>query len=161
MASPWCSPPNVCGKTTCRAVTTSVPSPTTNPFPHDVPPMPRLKKAQRWLLDEILSKVKAHPAAHGFTKDRNIVSNASPHVGARVVVNLDLSDFFPTLGYRRVRGMFRKLGYSEQAATIFALLATEPDTAQVELDGQRYHVALGERRLPQGAPTSSAVTNAI
>src|SRR5687768_4895381 len=124
-------------------------------------PLPRLKSAQRWLLDEVLSKIQTHDAAHGFVKDRNIVTNASPHVGARVVVNVDLEDFFPTLGYRRVKGMFRKLGYSEQVATIFALLSTEPDTATVELDGQRWHVAMGERRLPQGAPTSPAVTNAI
>jgi retron-type reverse transcriptase len=124
-------------------------------------PMPRLKSAQHWLLEQVLAKVKTHEAAHGFITARNIVSNAGPHSGARVVINVDLADFFPTLGYRRVKGMFEKLGYSGQVATIFALLATEPDTATVELDGKRYHIAMGERRLPQGAPTSPAVTNII
>jgi RNA-directed DNA polymerase len=124
-------------------------------------PMPRLKAAQRWLLDEVLQRVEVHDAAHGFRKKRSIVSNARPHVGAGVVVNLDLSDFFPTVTYSRVKGVFRALGYGEQAATLFALLCTEPDVEEVELDGRRWFVATGARRLPQGAPTSPAITNVI
>src|SRR5262245_25502260 len=45
-------------------------------------PMPRLKRAQEWVLTEVLEKVEPHPAAHGFRKGRSIVTNASPHVGA-------------------------------------------------------------------------------
>jgi retron-type reverse transcriptase len=125
-------------------------------------PMPRLKRAQRWINEQILARVPAHPAAHGFLKQRSIVSNARPHVGTPLVVNLDLKDFFPTVTYRRVRGLFRALGYSEAAATIFALICTHPrEMALVELDGRPYHVALDERALPQGAPTSPAITNLI
>lgn len=124
-------------------------------------PMPRLKKAQRWILDHILARLEPHPAAHGFRKKRSIVTNAAPHLGRDVVVNVDLQDFFPTVTYRRVKGMFRHLGYSEAAATIFALICTEADTAPLELDGETYHVAMGERFLPQGAPTSPAITSLI
>jgi RNA-directed DNA polymerase len=124
-------------------------------------PMPRLKKAQRWVLDNILARCPVHEASHGFRPGRSIVSNASPHVGAEVVVNLDLRDFFPSIGYRRVRGVFRSLGYDEAIATVFALLTTEPEVDEVTLDGRRYFVARGERRLPQGAPTSPAITNLI
>lgn len=124
-------------------------------------PMPRLRTAQRWILDHVLDQVAPHPAAHGFRKGRSIVSNAAAHVGAEVVVNLDLQDFFPTVSYRRVKGLFRHLGYSEAAAIIFALICTEPDVVETELDGATYYVALGERRLPQGAPTSPAVTNLL
>jgi retron-type reverse transcriptase len=124
-------------------------------------PMPRLKRAQEWVLRHILEKVPLHEAAHGFRRGRSIVSNAMPHVGAEVVVNLDLQDFFPTITYRRIRGVFRKLGYSEQVATILALLCSEPQTDAVELDGRTYHVARGERFLPQGAPTSPALTNLL
>ncbi|MEL6182725.1 MAG: reverse transcriptase family protein, partial [Myxococcota bacterium] len=46
-------------------------------------------------------------------------------------------------------------------ATVLALLCTEPDTEQVQLDGNTWHVALGPRHLPQGAPTSPALTNII
>lgn len=124
-------------------------------------PMPRLKAAQRWILDNVLSKVSLHDAAHGFVQQRSIVTNATPHVGAKVVINLDLSDFFATVSYKRVRGQFRALGYSQAAATIFALICTEPDIETVELDGRTWHVALGDRHLPQGAPTSPALTNII
>jgi RNA-directed DNA polymerase len=124
-------------------------------------PMPRLKSAQRWVLDNILEKVALHDAAHGFRPERSIVSNARPHVGADLVVNVDLKDFFPTLEYRRIRGMFRGLGYGEAAATIFALITSEPEVDEVELDGQTFYVARGTRRLPQGAPTSPAITNIV
>ncbi|MBV9924753.1 MAG: RNA-directed DNA polymerase [Acidobacteria bacterium] len=124
-------------------------------------PMPRLKAAQHWVLRNVLEKVEAHECAHGFRAGRSIVSNARPHVGAEAVVNLDLQDFFPSIGYRRVKGLFRAFGYSEAAATIFGLLCTQPGTEEVELDGRRYFVATGERHLPQGAPTSPAVTNIL
>jgi len=124
-------------------------------------PLPRLKRMQRWLLEHVLVKVEAHDAAHGFRAGRSIVTNARGHVGARVVVNLDLEDFFPTVTLPRIRGVFRSLGYGELAATVFALIASEPDTTRVELDGAAYHVAEGPRRLPQGAPTSPAITNLL
>ena len=124
-------------------------------------PMQRLKQAQSWILANILAGLPLHDAAHGFRHQRSIVSNARPHVGAEVVVNLDLQDFFPTVSYPRVKGMFRQLGYGEAVATIFALLCTEPETVAVELDGETFYVAVGERFLPQGAPTSPAITNRI
>ncbi len=124
-------------------------------------PMPRLKKAQHWVLETILNRVPPHEAAHGFREGRSIVTNAAPHVGAAILVNLDLKDFFPGVALRRVRGLFRALGYSEAVATTLALLCTEPEVDEVELDGQRFFVAAGERHLPQGAPTSPALSNLI
>lgn len=126
---------------------------------HISAPMPRLKAAQHWVLANILNKIPLHDAAHGFRPGRSIVTNAEPHVGKVVVVNLDLKDFFPTVTFPRVLGQFRALGYSGSVATILALLCSEPDIDTVELDGKTWHVAVGERRLPQGAPTSPALTN--
>lgn len=124
-------------------------------------PLERLKRAQHWILENLLTRQWVHDAAHGFRKDRSIVSNARPHVGAEVVINLDLKDFFPTVTYKRVKGLFRSLGYSESVATICALLCTEPRQVMVDVDGERYHVAMTERFLPQGAPTSPAITNLL
>ena len=124
-------------------------------------PMPRLKAAQHWILANILEKVPVHEAAHGFRTERSIVSNAQPHVGRSVVVNLDLEDFFPTVTYRRVYGQFKAFGYSPHISTLLALLSTEPQIETYELDGRTWHVAVGERRLPQGAPTSPALTNIL
>jgi len=124
-------------------------------------PMPRLKTAQQWILETILNRVTPHEAAHGFRHDHSIVTNAQPHVGAEVVINLDLKDFFPTISYKRVKGLFRSLGYSEATATILGLLCTEPDVVELELDGETYYVATSDRHLPQGAPTSPAISNLV
>jgi hypothetical protein len=124
-------------------------------------PMPRLKQAQYWILSQILEKIPVHGAAHGFRRDRSIVTNANPHVGAEVVINLDLKDFFPSISYRRVKGLFRSFGYSEAVATILALISTAPDVEEVSLDGQTYYIALNQRHLPQGSPASPAISNLI
>lgn len=124
-------------------------------------PMPRLKNAQRWILDNILSQFELNEAAHGFRPSRSIVSNAVPHVGAKVVINADMKDFFPTVHYRRIKGVFRSLGFSEAVSIVLALLCSESEQTQVELDQETFYVARGQRFLPQGAPTSPAITNLI
>ncbi len=124
-------------------------------------PMPRLKTAQYWILENILNKITLSDAAHGFRPGHSIVTNAQPHLGAEVVINLDLKDFFPTISYKRVKGLFQSLGYAEAVATIFGLLCTEPEVTELELDGEVYFVATSERHLPQGAPTSPAISNII
>ncbi|MBP7868314.1 MAG: RNA-directed DNA polymerase [Acidobacteria bacterium] len=124
-------------------------------------PMPRLKQAQYWVLGNILERIPIHSCAHGFVAKHSIVTNASMHTGTDVVVNCDLENFFPTISYRRVRGLFRALGYSEQVATILALLCTEPEVDRVECDGETYHLCTSERHLPQGAPSSPMLTNIL
>jgi retron-type reverse transcriptase len=124
-------------------------------------PKPLLAQAQGWVLDNILDKLTVEPAAHGFVRGRSIVSNATPHVGKAVVVNMDLRDFFPSITFRRVKGLFQTFGYSEHVATVLALVCTEPPRVEAQLDGKVYWVALGDRVLPQGACTSPAITNAL
>ena len=36
-------------------------------------PMPRLKAAQHWILEQLLVNVPVHDAAHGFVRDRSIL----------------------------------------------------------------------------------------
>jgi retron-type reverse transcriptase len=124
-------------------------------------PKPALAQAQRWVLDNVLARLEAEPQVHGFVTGRSIVTNAKPHVSRAVVVNLDLKDFFPSITFRRVKGLFQAVGYSEHVSTVLALLSTEPPRIATELDGKVYYVALGERVLPQGACTSPAITNAL
>lgn len=124
-------------------------------------PKAALADLQLWVLSRILGPLLVEPEAHGFVPGRSIVTNASPHVGKKVVINLDLKDFFPSVGFRRVKGLFEKLGYSEQVATILALVCTEPPRLPVDVDGKVLWVALGERMLPQGACTSPAITNLV
>lgn len=126
-------------------------------------PMPRLKRAQYWVLDNILARVPAHDAAHGFLAGRSIVSNAAPHAGHDVVINLDVKDFFPSIAFGRIKGVFRQLGYGEAIATIFALLCSENRAQAWQVDGEKLFVGgkARERVLPQGAPTSPMLTNLL
>jgi RNA-directed DNA polymerase len=124
-------------------------------------PKPQLRWVQRRILTEILDKVPAHDAAHGFIVGRSTVTNAEPHVGAEVVLKFDLKDFFPTIHYYRVVGLFASLGYPVEncrfstddeskaiAPTLARLCCYSPD-----------HRKWGNALMPQGAPTSPALSN--
>ncbi|NQT88942.1 RNA-directed DNA polymerase [bacterium] len=118
-------------------------------------PKAKLKQAQRRVYDAILSRVPLPDAAHGFVPKRSILTNAEPHAEQYVVMNVDLQDFFPSITYRRVRGIFQALGYGEEAAIPLALLCTvKPAGKLLEYMGHVRH-----RQLPQGAPTSPALAN--
>lgn len=124
-------------------------------------PKPQLKHLQYWILENILNKVEVSQQTHGFVAKRSILSNATPHVGKAVVINCDLENFFPTLSYPRVKGLFKSLGYSVEIATILAILTTEAQQKEVILDGEKLYLYTGERYLPQGSPTSPMITNLI
>jgi RNA-directed DNA polymerase len=117
-------------------------------------PRTPLRKVQRTILDQILAKVPVHDACHGFVPGRSTVSNAKPHVGRAVVIKIDLKDFFPTVHYRRVKGLFQYLGYGEPVAAILAGLTTYRPKLP---NGHVVWPGL----LPQGAPTSPAIANLI
>ncbi|MDP3153834.1 MAG: reverse transcriptase family protein [Archangium sp.] len=120
-----------------------------------------LKATQRKVLDLVLEKIPLEAEAHGFVKGRSTVTNATPHVGQGVVLNVDLKNFFPTISYRRVRGLFQSFGFSPAVATVLGLLCTEAPRRKVSFEGAEWWVAVGERCLPQGAPTSPLIANAI
>jgi RNA-directed DNA polymerase len=124
-------------------------------------PMPKLKAAQRWILEHVVERLPVHGKSHGFLAGRSIATNAAAHVGSKIILKVDLKDFFPTITFRRAKGIFRHAGYRDQVATLMALLCTEAPREIVERDGKTYYVALGPRCLPQGAPTSPALTNTL
>ena len=93
-----------------------------------------------------LSKVyDGHPAAHGFINARSVATNASPHTDAHWVLNVDLADFFPSVNFGRVRGLFMAplFRMGPKAATVMA------------------QICVHRNGLPQGAPTSPVVSNFI
>jgi hypothetical protein len=131
-------------------------------------PKARLKALQKQILTQILNKVPPHPAAHGFLKGRSIKTFAAPHAGKRVVVRMDLRDFFPTIGAARIQSFFRTAGYPESVAGLLAGICTNAAPRDLwqepGLDVER--ALLREARnlysrphLPQGAPTSPALAN--
>jgi retron-type reverse transcriptase/predicted DNA-binding WGR domain protein len=124
-------------------------------------PKPKLKNAQTWILENILNKIKVDDAAHGFLPSKNIVTNAEVHVGAKMLINFDLENFFPSINYKRVKGIFKSFGYSEAIATVLGLICTAHEVEEIEIDSKTYFVGLAERHLPQGSPASPAISNII
>jgi retron-type reverse transcriptase len=129
-------------------------------------PKPRLKEIQRQVLSGILDLIPAHPAAHGFVKERSIKTFAAPHVARRVVLRMDLQDFFPSLAARRIQTFFRTAGYPESVADLLGGLCTNAVRLDLDKEPDIDSTLLREARalysrphLPQGAPTSPALAN--
>lgn len=108
-----------------------------------VAPGGKLLTVQRWILRRILDKVEPEKSAYGFVRGRSILDNAKRHVGQGVVMRLDVKDFFPSIRYREVRRVFERLGYPYGVASVLANVCT--------IRGA----------LPQGAPTSPALSNLV
>jgi hypothetical protein len=131
-------------------------------------PKSRLKALQRKLLAEILEKIPAHPAAHGFVKGRSIKSFAAPHIGKFVVLKMDLRDFFPSFHAARIQTVYRILGYPEDVADLLAGLCCTAaprelwKTLPYDENASQWREArnlYARTHLPQGAPTSPALAN--
>lgn len=120
-------------------------------------PRAPLRAIQRKIHAEILSKVPTHDAAHGFVVGRSTLTNATPHIGARLLLKTDVREFFPTIHYWRVRGLFFSLGYGEVVSAALAALCTR--RILVDPEGERRVVWPG--LLPQGAPTSPMISNLV
>jgi retron-type reverse transcriptase len=132
-------------------------------------PKVRLKKLQRQILAGILAAIPPHPAAHGFTKGRSIKTFVAPHVGQRVVLRMDLQDFFPSIAGVRIQALFRTMGYPASVADLLGAICTNATPRDAWSGAAAYDVPppqLREARalyarphLPQGAPTSPALAN--
>lgn len=128
---------------------------------HISSPKPMMRVAQSWILENILEKLPIHDSAVAFRAGKSIVDNAQHHAGNELLIRIDLKDFFPSVRFHRVKGLFTSFGYNYGLATVFALLCTDAARVGAKLHDKQYFVALGDRYLPQGACTSPALTNLI
>ena len=132
-------------------------------------PKSRLKKIQQQILTQILDRIPPHEAAHGFVRGRSIKTFVAPHVGRRVVLKMDLSNFFPTFRATRIQTLFRTLGYPEPVADLLGGICTSVvplhvwKNKPVDVSATYWREVrdvYGRPHLPQGAPTSPALANA-
>jgi RNA-directed DNA polymerase len=99
-----------------------------------------LKDTQRKIYKRLLKDLKFPEYLHGGIKGKSPKTNAAKHLGKRLVVRLDLEDFFPSITNRQVYSVWsRNLDNSPPVSRLLTLLTTY------------------RRRLPQGAPTSTPV----
>lgn len=100
------------------------------------------------------------PSSHamGFTKGLSIVDNARMHTNQNYVFNIDLADFFPSIDQARIwkRLQLAPFNFNKELANILAGLCSIKTLrpTSTETFEERYN-------LPQGAPTSPILTNAI
>lgn len=108
-------------------------------------PRSTLYVIQRRLHEILQAQYEPRQPTHGFVLRRNVVTNAEPHVGRNLILNIDLKDFFPTINYGRVRGLFLRnpFNFAEDVANLLA------------------KICCWENSLPIGAPTSPVVSNMI
>ena len=102
-----------------------------------------LKHIHRYILFKHLYNFKAHPSATGFIRGRSIFDNANYHVNKNHVYKLDLVDFFPSITKDMVFNVFISKGYNSEISTVMSELCTLNNV------------------LPQGAPTSPAISNLV
>lgn len=106
-------------------------------------PVDYLKAIQRKILRNVLERVPLHLSANGFRRERSIITNAESHLSQEIVIKIDLKDFFPSITFQRVKGVYISLGYPEKVAEALAELSTY------------------KGRLPMGAPTSPYLSNIV
>lgn len=93
-------------------------------------------------------------SAMGFVEGKSVVDNASLHCGQNYIYNIDLKDFFPSIKQPRVwkRLQLPPFNFSQNIASIIAGLCC---MKTLDSDNRVDYI------LPQGAPTSPLLTNAI
>ena len=92
---------------------------------HIAAPKTQLKTAQRQILEKILEKAEISDVAHGFIKSKSVLTGAKAHqTSPDLLINIDLENFFPTITFERVRGLFQSLGYSGYISSILAMICT-------------------------------------
>jgi len=108
-------------------------------------PNAKLKALQRQLASALAEVYEPRKPAHGFIAHRSIVTNATQHLNKTYVFNVDLRDFFLSIHWGRVMGLFQNtpFNFDREVATVLT------------------HICCVDRKLPMGAPTSPILSNMI
>lgn len=103
-----------------------------------------LGRIQKNILHHVLAELPVSAYAKAYQPHTSILDNARPHAGARQILKLDMKGFFDHISYFLVyRYAFPAIYYPPAVRTILANLCCYQDM------------------LPQGAPTSPAVSNLV
>jgi RNA-directed DNA polymerase len=136
-------------------------------------PKSRLRTIQRKILHGLLHKIPVHASAHGCVPGRSTLGNAAEHVGAPILLRLDLANFFASIRASRIHALFRTLGYTVEVsryltgltthcvspAVVRAMPIAADEPIEIRRDRKRQAKRYLERHLPQGAPTSPVLAN--
>jgi len=108
-------------------------------------PTTALKTIQRRLGIILQDVYWRRPSAFGFVKGFSVKHNAARHCKKKFVFNIDLENFFHSIHFGRVRGLF----------------AAPPISLPINIATIIAQICCYEGRLPQGASTSPIVSNMV
>jgi hypothetical protein len=106
-------------------------------------PNEELKEEHRRILREELSKVRLHECAYGFVHDRTICDNAMQHINSESILSVDMKDFFTNVTKEQVYQALVHRGFDREKSEYISKVCTRKGV------------------LPQGAPTSPALSNIV
>ena len=106
-------------------------------------PSKELKSIQRWVLSNYFNDIPISNRANGFVKGRGIKRNAQFHLKKSFILSIDMKDFFPSISQKQVYEALSKHFEDNILNLKLAKLCTY------------------KRKLPQGAPTSPALSNIV
>ncbi|WP_426943860.1 reverse transcriptase family protein [Pseudomonas oryzihabitans] len=108
-------------------------------------PIKGLKDIHRQVLLKLDPYYKPRSCVFAYIKKRGIVENADLHKGQRWILRIDLVDFFNTITFERLKGLFasQPFSMSENASRTLSMICTK--------DGH----------LTQGSPVSPLLSNII
>lgn len=103
-----------------------------------------LKAVQRQIQRNILMHFSPSAYATAYIRRRTLVDNAAPHVGKKYLLKLDITDFFGSVHFAQVyRSAFCSPYFPKQVGVLLTRLCCWKGV------------------LPQGAPTSPALSNLV
>ena len=103
-----------------------------------------LKVIQRFLLDYYLIALPTHSSVHSFTKSKSIADNARIHAKKKIVGTIDIENYFGSITEEHIIKLLKSNKYDKREAKLIADICTNADGV-----------------LPQGAPTSPMLSNAL
>lgn len=107
------------------------------------PSKTNLKRIQSNIKTVLLSKVNLPSNVYGGVKTKSNITNAKRHQGNRFQFCTDLENFYPSIKSKMVYDSLIKLKFSSEVARIITRLCT------------------WKNNLPQGAPTSTHLSNLV
>ena len=107
-------------------------------------PTPTLKHIQRRILKVILNNKEISKYAMAYHKDKCLKDNAFPHLHKKIILKLDIKDFFENIRFIDVYNYCFSIEYFPKPV---GMLLT--------------YLCTYNEYLPQGAPTSSYISNLV
>ena len=103
-----------------------------------------LKNIQRNILNNVLVDMKVSKYAKAYQKKVSLIDNALPHINKKIVLKLDIKDFFDNINFYLVyTKCFREELYPKKMGVLLT------------------NLCMLNNELPQGAPTSAFISNIV